>query len=376
VLKGIHLTLLIGPGVPVPVPQSVLEVLTEAKVVVTAGETASGFELQFQLSKDSPLHTLFLVSGGAPIPLVRVMLVATLNGVQEVLIDGLMTNHEVLPAADGGSPTLVVKGKDLTAAMDYIDFSGLPYPAMPVPARVLLILAKYAALGIIPLVIPPLLSDVPSPTSQIVRHQGTDLNYIRQLATEAGYVFYIKPGPVPGTSTAYWGPEIRIGVPQPALNYDMDAHTNVESLNFTLDTEKTVLPVVLIQEPITKAPIPIPIPNAGILNPPLGLASPIPKKWVPLKDTAKRSATQAALFGLAESAKSTDNVVGNGSLDVLRYGRILKARELVGVRGAGMAFDGLYYVRSVTHQLARGQYKQQFTLVRNGLISTIPVVPT
>jgi hypothetical protein len=68
-------------------------------------------------------------------------------------------------------------------------------------------------------------------------------------------------------------------------------------------------------------------------------------------------------------------VTGEGSLDVLRYGRSLKARQLVGVRGAGLAFDGLYYVKSVTHNIKRGEYKQSFKLVRNGLISTLPKVP-
>ena len=38
--------------------------------------------------------------------------------------------------------------------MDLIDFSGIPYPAMPRLARVALILAKYAVLGMVPLVIP------------------------------------------------------------------------------------------------------------------------------------------------------------------------------------------------------------------------------
>ncbi len=374
-LKGLHLTLLIGPGVPLPVPLEVLDALTEAQVVVNAGENASGFELKFRLSKNSPLQTLFLVSGGALIPIVRVILVAMINGTPEVLIDGVMTHHQVMPATDAAGATLVVKGKDLTALMAYIDFSGLPYPALPVPARVLLILAKYAILGVVPMVIPPLLTDVPVPTERIPRHQGKDLDYIEQLAAEAGYVFYLRPGPAPGMSVAYWGPEIRIGVPQPALNYDMDMHTNVETLTFNLDTEGAKLPVVFVHEPITKAPIPIPIPNVSLLNPPLGLIPPIPKEVVPLEGVGKLSPIQAALVGLARAAKSGDVVVGTGSLDVLRYGRILKARELVGVRGAGLAFDGLYYVRSVTHTIKRGQYKQQFTLVRNGLISTLPVVP-
>ena len=39
-----------------------------------------------------------------------------------------------------GSPafSLKIKGKDLTAVMDYIDFSGIPYPALPEFARVAL----------------------------------------------------------------------------------------------------------------------------------------------------------------------------------------------------------------------------------------------
>jgi len=40
-----------------------------------------------------------------------------------------------------------------------------------------------------------------------------------------------------------------------------------------------------------------------------------------------------------------------------------------------MAFDGLYYVKSVTHSIKRGEYKQNFSLTRNGLISTVPSVP-
>jgi hypothetical protein len=47
----------------------------------------------------------------------------------------------------------------------------------------------------------------------------------------------------------------------------------------------------------------------------------------------------------------------------------------VGVRGAGPTYDGLYYVDSVTHNIKPGEYKQSFTLSRDGLISSTPVVP-
>lgn len=375
-LNGINLTLMIGPAVPAPVPQAVLDALMEVQIVTTSGETTSGFELSFDLGKRSPLQTLFLLSGGASIPLVRVIIAVTVNGTPEVLMDGVMTQHEVGPGSDPDHFTLRIKGKDLTAVMDYVDFSGIPYPAMPDFARVALILAKYAVFGIVPLVIPPVLLDVPIPTDRIPAQRGKDLPYIKQLADEVGYSFYLNFGPVPGMSVAYWGPEVRVGVPQPALNYNMDALTNVESLSFTFNNEGATLPVVNVHNPLTKAPLPIPIPDVSLLNPPLGLVPPIPKNVEPLRDTGHLSPLRAAVFGLTRAARSADAVTGTGTLDVLRYGRVLKARQLVGVRGAGDAFDGLYYVKSVTHTIKRGEYKQSFTLVRNGLLSTVPVVPT
>jgi len=375
-LSGIHLTLMMGPVVAVPMPEEVTDSLKSIQVTSTAGR-ATGFQLTFTLSNRSPLQTLFLLTGGTSlIPLLRVILVVTTNGTPDVLIDGVITNHQVTPSNTPGQSTLTVTGEDLTRVMDYIDFSGVPYPGMPPEARVALILAKYAMFGIIPLIIPAVLTDVPIPTEQIPRHQGTDLAYIRQLANDAGYVFYIEPGPAPGTNTAYWGPEIKVGIPQSALNINMDAFTNVESLNFSFASDSRITPIVYVQEPITKLPIPIPIPDISLLNPPLGAIPPIPTRFEPLDDTAKLSPVQAALFGLTKASKSTDAVSASGTLDVLRYGHILKARQLVGVRGAGAPFDGLYYVNSVTHNLKVGEYKQNFTLSRNGLLSTVPAVPT
>jgi hypothetical protein len=373
-LNGIHLTLMIGPAVPMPVTQDVLNALTSIEVT-NASEGPSVFQLHFTLNKQSVLETLFLVAAGASIPLIRVVVAVTVNGITQVLIDGVMTHHQLSPGGSAQSPSLTISGEDLTRVMDYIDFSGIPYPAMPAEARVLLILAKYAFLGIIPLVIPSVLIDVPIPVQQIPRHQGKDLGYVQDLAKQVGYVFYIEPGPTPGSSVAYWGPEIKVGTPQPALNMDMDAQTNVESLSFAYNSESAQLPIVMIQDPNSKVIIPIPIPDVTPLNPPLGAVPPIPKDIFVIDETAKYSPMRAALIGLAKAAKSIEVVTANGTLDVIRYGGVLKARHLVGVRGAGPAFDGLYYVRSVTHNIKRGEYKQSFSLSRNGLLSTVSTVP-
>jgi hypothetical protein len=105
------------------------------------------------------------------------------------------------------------------------------------------------------------------------------------------------------------------------------------------------------------------------------LIPPLPPRITPLKNTAKLSPLQAALTGVAYASQHADAVTANGTLDVVRYGRILQSRSLVGLRGAGPAFDGLYFVKSVTHDIKRGQYKQSFSLTRNGLLSTVPRVP-
>lgn len=373
-IKGINLTLMIGPGVPVPVPPEVLDSLVSAEVTVASGQP-SGFQLTFSVSTNSPLHTIFLLSGGALPPIMRVILVVTVNGTPNVLMDGVITHHEVTPGGENGNATLTLTGEDLTAVMKWIDFSGIPYPALPAEARVLLILAKYAFLGIIPMVIPSILLDVPIPIQEIPRQQGKDFDYVKMLADRVGYAFYIDPGPLPGMNTAYWGPELRIGVPQPALTTNMDLFTNVNNMTFRFDPDKKVMPILMIQEPISKAPIPIPIPDITPLSPPLGLIPPIPKNFEFITQTANLNPIQAAVIGLTKAAKSSDAVFASGELDVVQYGQVLKARQLVGVRGGGVAFDGLYYVTQVKHKLKRGQYKQSFELARNGLISTFPNVP-
>ena len=373
-LKGATLQLYVGPLIPIPAPRAVIEALTEVSVT-TNDVGQSGFQLTFRLGTQSPLHTLFLLTGGNPINLLRVVIVVILNGTPHVLIDGVVTNHQIQPGADAGHAVLSITGEDLSVLMDKIDFSGFPFPATPAEGRVALLLLKYAILGIVPMIIPSILIDVPIPTTRIPSQKGTDLKYIRQLAARVGYVFYIDSGPLPGMNVAYWGPQLKFGVPQRALNLNMDAHTNVESLTFTFDSHQNAIPTVYYYDEISKVPILIPIPPVTPFSPPLGLIPPIPTRLEPVSDDlSKRSLPQSILIGMAKAAKWQEVVSGKGELDVLRYGAILKARGLVGVRGAGTAFDGLYYVKSVTNKIKAGEFRQSFELTRNGLISTIPRV--
>jgi hypothetical protein len=374
-LKGVHLTLMIGPAVPVAAPQSVMDALTG--VQVTSGKEQSGFQLTFAVSKESPLLKTMLPAGYFDPVITRVIIVVTVNGSATVLMDGMITRQELTPSNEPGQSTLTVTGEDLSVLMDLLEVPFMRYPAMPEVARLYLMLAKYLVFGIVPIVIPPIPPDVPIPTREIPTHlEGTDRAYIQRLARDAGYVFYVEPGPLPRQSIAYFGPDVRIPVPQPALNINMDAHTNVESMTFSLDGLAKKIVVYTIMDPATnKVPVPIPVPNINVLRPPMGARLTPPAKLEFAKQGADRSPTKALQEILGMVFNSSESISVSGSLDVVRYGRPLKSRMMVGVRGAGLAYDGLYYVNSVTHNIKRGEYKQNFQLGRDGLISNTPKVP-
>lgn len=372
--RGVHLSLMMGPVVPVPAPAPVTEALTRVQVTTAAGQR-SGFQLTFSLGKKSPLN-LALIPAGFFDPGIRVVLTVVVGGMPTVLMDGVITRQQVTAADEPGQSQLTVTGEDLTVLMDLHDRSGEPYPAMTDSLIVLRILAEYALYGMIPLVIPELFSSPKAPVQSFRHHQGTHLAYIQELARQHGYVFYLEPGPAPGASIAYFGPEIRIGIPQPALSVNMDAHSNVDSLSFSFDGLSREQVVAWVQIPATKLSIPIPVPDVSLLSPPLALRQAPSLRTATAEGLAKRDAAEAAGRALAQAAASSkDAVTGTGSLDVVRYGRVLHARRLVGVRGAGIAYDGFYFVKSVTHSIERGSYKQNFTLARNGLISSTVGVP-
>jgi hypothetical protein len=370
--KGFHLTLMMGPAVPLPALPEVVDALQSAQVTVTSGQR-SGFQFTFGLAKNGVIQRELLPIGLFD-PGIRMILAANFGTLPTVLMDGIVTRQEVSPGNAPGQGTLTVTGEDVSLMMDVEERRGVPYPNMPAGTRVMMIVAKYFLYGMVPIVVPQIFPFVPLATQSIPFQEGTDLAYLKKLADENGYVFYVEPGPAPGMNRAYWGPEVRVGIPQPALSVNMDVHTNVESLTFSYDGTSRKQVALNVQEPITKQTIPIPLPEIGILNPPLAARQAASLRYEYLEGTAKDNPMEAMAKGLAKASASSDAISASGSLDVLRYGRPLSARGLVGVRGAGLAYDGLYYVKSVTHKLKRGEYKQNFTLVRNGLVSTVPAV--
>lgn len=376
-LLGVHLTLLIGPTVPVPAPLPLTESIEEVKVTHT-DSGRSGFQITFKAGRggiadllDYPLMTLPLLRANA-----RVILIATFSVIPRVLMDGLITRQELQPGSEPGEGRITVTGEDVSVAMDMQERSA-EHPAQDETIIANKIIATYAQYGLIPMVMPPVAIDPPIPIERTPVQQGTDLDYLESMAQRHGYVFYVMPGPAPGTNTAYWGPPIRAGIPQSAITVNMGAETNATLGAFQANAlapqtvsgrvqDRTTNQAMPVQ---TLAPLRVPLATqpAWLVNQPNVRQTQLRESGLNVMQSFGRAQGQT-------DAASDSAVQVEGQLDTGRYGDMLQPRALVGVRGAGYQHDGFWYVKEVKHELKPGSYKQGFTLTREGHGSTTPVV--
>lgn len=378
---SIRLSLRVGKMVPSPAPALLMNALREVKVTLTDRGMAGGFQLTFALQRAPGLTQDYpLLSAPYLKPFNRVIVSVTLNGTAKVLVDGFITRQSVTPAAGGSDGTLTITGEDVSVVMDMLDLS-MEYPALGDYLIVNTVLAKYMAIGVIPEVIPPLSMPLSDPLERVPQQDGTDLEYIRKLAGKYGYVFYVTPGPAEGMNTAYWGPPINPGrllPPQRALSVDLGPATNVNSLQFEYDGMSPTMVYGAVSDLETEIIVPV-VTLTSTRIPPLSsqpaLTSNLPYGRKELLRQEGMDALTALIQAQSITDSSTDQVVtATGEMDALRYGGILETGRLVGVRGAGNSYDGNYYVKQVTHTLGPGQYKQNFTLTREGTGSLTPVV--
>jgi hypothetical protein len=366
---GIRLMLMIGKKVPVPAPASMMNALTRVEVKQDGNGEGDGFQMTFTLGKDVAAEYGLLLSGALD-PDHRVAIGVLLGAVPEPLINGVIHHHQVSPSNEPGLSTLTVSGRDIGVLLD-LEEKNEPYQNRPDSVIVNEVLLRYASDGILPPHQITPTPDVPLELDRVPRQQDTDLKFLQALAERNGFVFYIEPRTL-GVSSAYWGPENRLGLSQPALSIGMGASTNVKTLNFSQDALAPVASEGSFVEPITKTSIRIP--QLPSLRVPLSPRETSARRTVLVRCTAGRNPAQAAMAGLAETMGAPDAVVATGELDTVRYGHVLRARRLVGVRGAGFSYNGDFSVKSVTHAIERGRYTQSFELGREGTGALLPVV--
>jgi len=355
------------------------EALDSVEVTHT-DEGRSGFQIVFRVGRSTDAGDMLdyrLLSLPLLRPFSRIILIVTAGVTPKVLMDGIITHQQLRPSNDPGGSRLTVTGEDVSVMMD-LEEKTSEYPAQDETVIANEIILHYSRYGLIPEVIPPPSLDPPLPIERTPTRNGTDLAYLEEMAARYGYVFYVTPGPAPFTNRAYWGPPVRIGLPQPALTVNMGSATNVESINFQNNAlAPTIMNGVVVDRRTDQS---MPVRTFLSTRPPLVsqpallVSQPNIRSVLP---RARTSINYAAALAQAQGVTdaSTDNVVtASGQLDALRYGNLLQARSLVGVRGVGYSYDGNYYVKSVTHTIQRGAYQQSFSLAREGVGALFPVV--
>jgi hypothetical protein len=380
ILEGVNITLSIGRVVPSPAPRALAESLQSIEVT-QEDEGRSGFQMTFAAERSESLSRDYpIITGGLLQPFNRVLLTASINnGPPQVITDGVITNIQLAPSDGTRNGSITVTGEDVSAVMDLYEFS-VGYSALGDAAIAGLALAKYAAYGVVPMIIPPLATLVRLPVESAIRQLGTDRTFLNKLAGKHGYVFFVKPGPAPGMNLAYWGPSLQgIGLPLKTLNVDLGPATNVDSINFQYDPLAPNLVHGLTFDALTDTQLPV-LTLLSTRLPPLA-SQPALMFNQPFVRNTQYTETRYGVMGALAAAqaatnRSTENVVtATGEVNVVRYGSLLAAHGLVGLRGAGYSYDGMYYVKKVTHQISVGSYKQRFTLTREGTGSLVEVLP-
>jgi len=206
--QGVRLQLLLGPTLPVPAPGEVMNALVSIEVTNNDRER-DGFQMTFDLDRSNQEYTL--LQSGLLEPQNRVLILVLMGARSYVLMDGIITRHQVVPGEQPGRSTLQITGEDISIKLD-LEEKNATYPNQTDSAIVRSILSSYATYGLQPKIEET--REAATEEERVPSQQGTDLAYLQLLAERNGFVFFIEPS-TPGFNLAYWGPEPRQGQPSP-----------------------------------------------------------------------------------------------------------------------------------------------------------------
>lgn len=393
-----------------PAPGSLVGALQQVQVT-QSDKAPSTFSLTFHDERTASSNDFPLLQSTLLQPWTRVALSTAVGGLATTLIDGYITQRSLAPGYGPGGTAVTVSGEDVSVKMNMIQIS-FDYPHMGDFLIVEAVLAKYLVFKIIPGAKPSLADAVPF--GFVPQQNGTDRAYLQELAEKHGYRFYVTPGPGKGWNTAYWGPPDFGATPQTTLTVDMGPATNVESIQFGENVLAPTMTYGMVPQTTIPPPVPQRLPVAAfastrspalaadpvlgsygdtlaeLFTDPLTALSKLLELQVrgSLFQTTNLGPMQDQSLGILQALptaqgltnESTDEVLtAQGRLATSRYGAVLTAPGVVAVRGAGDSCDGLYYVQQVQHSIDTRQgswdYKQDFTLTREGTGSTIQEVP-
>ena len=373
-IGGARLNLMLGDTVVRPAPAATMRAFRKAEIAVS-DTNPCGFSMEFEavqtgLSGMIPLWQNSPLKSGS-----RLVATAQYGLNIEPVLDGIIQEVVHKPAENGEVGTITVKGRDLTALMDK-EVEAKTFEGLSASSIVLDLLKTYSRYGILPNVMMPKDNSPDNPLDRTPALQGTALSIILHLAKLNGFVFRLTPGPMPLTSSAYWGPATMPDKPLKAITTDMGAATNVSNLEFQNAPNRAAVIKGDVLDQSSGVVVPIRSFPSGRLA--LGIKSALTDLSAHRTELLKPNPGEGTGAGLAQaqsqSEATDDTLTATGEVDLARYGGLLKPARLVGLRGAGWDLSGLYRVRDVIHTIELGRWTQSFTFARNGTGATIPSV--
>lgn len=375
----INVNLLIGKTIPIPAPDFIMNSIQSIHVTNT-DSGRDGFQIVFSVGRAglTDLIDYKLVKNQILNPFNRVIILVIIGTTQKVLLDGIITHHQLSISNEPGQSIFTVTGEDVSVKMLQNETPVTHENKSPLSIFEGII-NSYIQYNMSPDTDNgPEISTVPDSNHKIPAQNGTDWDYISKLSKDFDYMFFIEPV-APFHNNACWkSKKTRSLDVQKPLQINIGPMTNVNSLNFQYDTQIPITVQATTQDPQTQKTVTVNVSEINyttLSNQTTFTSNQSNVKSKQLKGIGGWSVDDIKKTAQAEVNRSVDAITGTGEMNTPSYGDILRARKAVWVIGAGKSYDGKYYVRNVTHNIKLGEYTQSFTIVREGLGTTSDIIP-
>lgn len=194
----------------------------------------------------------------------------------------------------------------------------------------------------------------------------TDIQFLRRLARRNGYECFVR------NNEGYFRPPQLSGKPQKLLAIQFGKETNLNYYKVEINGFKPTNVEMYHLDLFNKESLRVAINSTTQSKLGKSGASDVLTADVkPAKLVLKHSMAngQPVMQLMSQSLYDDANwfVFGEGEINSIEYQDVLRARELVTIKGVGETYSGVYYVTKVKHVFTEGSYTQRFKVKRNAI---------
>ncbi|HUH98334.1 MAG TPA: contractile injection system protein, VgrG/Pvc8 family [Anaerolineales bacterium] len=345
-----------------PADQDLLDALNLIEVEDDAA-LASAFRLRIPIGLDDEGDWTW-VAEDALKPLTPVSIGVRFGSeVNELLISGYITSHQIHFDKEVGASFLEVIGMDASTLMN-LEEKVVAWNDMSDSDIVSQILSSYSFTPEVDDTQPSYAED-----EVTIIQRGTDLAFVRRLAKRNGFEFYLETDANSGETAGHFHKPRLSDQPQKDLALAFGDDSNVYAMDAHYDGLR---PSIVDAAGISigdKSDQSASITSSDLdtlgADAALELLDQQPKSLLARTSAFDNAELQTRAQAAVDAASWAVSL--SGELDITAYEGVLRSRRTVLVKGIGTRYSGTYYVTRVVHTLTPGGYKQKFQLTRNAL---------